>query len=118
MPSITPGLIEGGEVAALESAVIARAMVKYTPGMEKLDENGQPMVWLLLKALYGLKQSGNRWMMLLIKVLKKLGMKQSMADTHVTVVQDGPHDGDLLYTLVRRVNKVLRSIFVKATKPS
>ena len=51
------------------------------PGMEKLDENGQPMVWLLLKALYGLKQSGNRWMMLLIKVLKKLGMKQSMADT-------------------------------------
>ena len=39
------------------------------------------MVWLLLKALYGLKQSGNRWMMLLIKVLKKLGMKQSMADT-------------------------------------
>ena len=91
------------------------------PGMEKLDENGQPMVWLLLKALYGLKQSGNCWMMLLIKVLKKLGMKQSMADTHVTVVcvvQDGPHDGDLLYTLVRRVNKVLRSIFVKATKPS
>ena len=51
------------------------------PGMEKLDENGQPMVWLLLKALYGLKQSGNCWMMLLIKVLKKLGMKQSMADT-------------------------------------
>ena len=34
--------------------------------MEKLDEGGQPMVWLLLKALYGLKQSGNRWMMLLI----------------------------------------------------
>ena len=62
--------------------------------MEKLDEGGQPMVWLLLKALYGLKQSGNRWMMLLIKVLKKLGMKQSMADTHVTVVQDGPHDGE------------------------
>ena len=68
--------------------------------MEEQDEGGQPMVWLLLKALYGLKQSGNRWMMLLIKVLKKLGMKQSMADTHVTVVQDGPHDGDLLYTLV------------------
>ena len=81
MSSNTPGPIEGGETTALESAVIARAMVKYTPGMEKLDENGQPMVWLLLKAPYGLKQSGNRRMMLLIKVLKKLGMKQSMADT-------------------------------------
>ena len=41
MPSITPGSIEGGEVAALESAVIARAMVTYTQGMEKPDENGQ-----------------------------------------------------------------------------
>ena len=96
-----------------------RTQIEGVDCMEKLDEGGQPMVWLLLKALYGLKQSGN-----LdddahqLKVLKKLGMKQSMADTHVTVVQDGPHDGDLLYTLVRRVNKVLRSIFVKATKPS
>ena len=119
MPSITPGLIEGGEVAALESAVIARAMVKYTPGMEKLDENGQPMVWLLLKALYGLKQSGNRWMMLLIKVLKKLGMKQSMADTSLWYRMDRMMvtyyilwcGGSIKYF-------VLRSIFVKATKPS
>ena len=72
-----------------------RTQIEGVDCMEKLDEGGQPMVWLLLKALYGLKQSGN-----LdddahqLKVLKKLGMKQSMADTHVTVVQDGPHDGE------------------------
>ena len=78
-----------------KGAVVDRAVVRFTARivsklrtqiegvdcMEKLDEGGQPMVWLLLKAPYGLKQSGNRRMMLLIKVLKKLGMKQSMADT-------------------------------------
>ena len=95
MPSNTPGTIEGGETAALQGAVVERAVVRFTARiasklrtqiegvdcMEEQDEGGQPMVWLLLKALYGLKQSGNCWMMLLIKVLKKLGMKQSMADT-------------------------------------
>ena len=64
-----------------KGAVVDRAVVRFTGPrivsklrtqiegvdcMEKLDEGGQPMVWLLLKALYGLKQSGNRWMMMLI----------------------------------------------------
>ena len=49
------------------------------PGFEKLDKNGNELVWKLSKSLYDLKQNGRNWCNLLYNFLMELCFVQSKA---------------------------------------
>ncbi|XRB24236.1 retrovirus-related Pol polyprotein [Pseudoscourfieldia marina] len=48
--------------AYLHSYLTETIYMKPPHGLERYDENGNELIWLLVKSLYGLRQSGHNWM--------------------------------------------------------
>ena len=67
--------------AYLHSYLTETIYMKPPHGLERYDENGNELIWLLVKSLYGLRQSGHNWMVDFFSFLEGYGMSQSPADT-------------------------------------
>ena len=66
--------------AYLNAPIDKEIYVEQAKGFEKLDENGEKLVYKLKKSLYGLKQSGRNWNQTLNKHLMDLSFYQSLND--------------------------------------
>ena len=62
------------KTAYLNAKIVENNFRKQPEGLEKIDEEGKPLVCLLRKSLYDLKQSGRNWHRTLKSYLEELAL--------------------------------------------
>ena len=85
------------QTAFLNGTLSEDVYTYQAPGFEKLDGNGQPLVWKLKKSLYGLRQSPSVWNLTIDKDLRGKGYTPTASDP--CVYTKGSGNGYVMLTL-------------------